>query len=177
MSTDATTIPPKSSGILRSLWDLASPPAFTPRLANVEGVCYSDRPGGGVAPLADIYLPDGRGPHPSVLLIHGGGFVIGSRHMKPVRYLATRLCEAGIAATAIDYRLIFRGGRLAEALADVDAAARWWNAASECYGIDPKRTAVAGFSAGATLAVLAAAAAPNALTALSVSSVCTTSRI
>ncbi|CAG0968296.1 Monoacylglycerol lipase [Myxococcaceae bacterium] len=161
MLTDATIAPPKSSGILRSLYQLASPPAFDPRPAHVEGVRYGDRRGAGVAPLADVYLPDGRGPHASVLLIHGGGFVIGSRRMKPVRYLATRLCEAGIAAAAIDYRLIFRGGRLAEALADVDAAARWWRATSASYGIDPDRIAVAGLSAGATLAVLAAAAAPE----------------
>ena len=161
MQTDITPLPPRSSGILRSLWNLASPPAFTARLAQAEGVRYADRPGGGVPPLVDVYLPDEPGPHASVLVIHGGGFVIGSRRMKPVRYLATRLCEAGIAAAVIDYRLIFRGGRLGEALADVDAAARWWNAASESYGIDPQRTVVAGFSAGATLALLAAAAAPG----------------
>jgi len=152
---------PPSTGILRALWNLAAPPAFTPRPANVEGVRYAERDGRGIAPLADIYLPDGRGPHPSMILIHGGGFVIGSRRMKPVRYLATRLCETGIAAMAIDYRLIFRGGRLAEALADVDAASRWWQEASERFGIDPKRTAIAGFSAGATLALLHAADAPE----------------
>jgi len=161
MPTDATTAAPRSSGLLRSVWSLAAPPTFTPWPAKAEAVRYSDRSGGGVAPLADIYVPGGSGPHASVLVIHGGGFVIGSRRMKPVRYLATRLCEAGIAAVAIDYRLIFRGGRLAEALADVDAAARWWSTASESYGIDPKRTAVAGFSAGATLATLSAAEAPE----------------
>lgn len=161
MQTDSTTVAPKSSGIVRALWTLASPPNFTPRRADLEGVRYSDRAAGGIAPLADVYLPEGGGPHASVLVIHGGGFVIGSRRMKPVRYLATRLCEAGIATAAIDYRMIFRGGRLAEALADVDAAARWWSGASEAYGIDPHRTAVAGFSAGATLALLAAAASPE----------------
>jgi len=81
--------------------------------------------------------------------------------MKPVRYLATRLAEAGIAAIAVDYRMIFRGGRLDEALADVDAAARWWLDAGERFQLDPTRVSIAGFSAGATLALLQAAAAPE----------------
>jgi acetyl esterase/lipase len=113
----------------------------------------------GIAPLADVYLPDTAGPHPSVLLVHGGGFVIGSRRMNGVRFLATRLAEAGIASAAIDYRMIFRGGRLEEALADVDAAARWWLGAHERFELDPARVAIAGLSAGATLALLHAATA------------------
>lgn len=153
--------PPASTGILRGLWMLAQPPAFAPRAPHAAAERFHAERARGIPPLADVYLPDAPGPHASVLIVHGGGFVVGSRRMKPVRYLATRLAEAGVAAAAIDYRLIFRGGRLQEALADVDAAARWWLGASERFGLDPARVSIAGFSAGATLALLQAAAAPE----------------
>lgn len=81
--------------------------------------------------------------------------------MKPVRYLAMRLADAGFASVAIDYRMIFRGGRIEEALADVDAAARWWIDAQERFALDRSRIAVVGFSAGATLALLHAAQVPD----------------
>lgn len=153
--------PPKSRGIAQALWSLAQPPAFDARPPHVEAARFRAAPRRGVAPLIDVYLPNGAGPHASVLIIHGGGFVVGSRRMKPVRYLAKRLCEAGIAAAALDYRMIFRGGRLEEALSDVAAASAWWREASDRFGLDRQRISVAGFSAGATLALLHAAAAPD----------------
>jgi acetyl esterase/lipase len=109
----------------------------------------------GIAPLADIYLP--AQPHgASVLLVHGGGFVIGSRRMKPMRYLAAQLVANDIAVCAVDYRMIFRGGRLDEAVEDVcDALQFWWTRARE-HGLDPDRIAMLGLSAGASLALLAA---------------------
>lgn len=148
-------------GIVRALWNLAQPAAFEARRPHAAAERFRTTSAPGIAPLADVYLPDAAGPHPSVLIVHGGGFVIGSRRMKPVRYLATRLAEAGFASAAIDYRLIFRGGRIDEALADVDDAARWWLDRSERFGLDPSRVAIAGFSAGATLALLQAARVPE----------------
>ena len=145
---------PPSRGILRAIWTLAQPPAFTPRSPDFEAVRYRATAARGVAPLIDVYLPDGKGPHPSLLIVHGGGFVIGSRRMKPVRYLATRLCDAGIAVGALDYRLIFRGGRLEEALDDVASAAAWWRKQIDAFSLDRERVSIAGFSAGATLALL-----------------------
>ncbi len=158
MSDHVEALPP-SKGILRALWTLAQPPAFTPRAPDFEAVRYRATSARGVAPLIDIYLPDGKGPHPSLLIVHGGGFVIGSRRMKPVRYLATRACEAGIAVGALDYRLIFRGGRLDEALDDVAQAAGWWREQCAAFSLDRGRISIAGFSAGATLALLQAARA------------------
>jgi acetyl esterase/lipase len=110
---------------------------------------------GAVAPLADIYVPP-RATGASALLVHGGGFVIGSRHMKPMRYLAARLVGAGIAVCAIDYRMIFRGGRLAEATDDVHDAFEFWSARTPAHGLDPRAITLVGLSAGASLALLAA---------------------
>jgi len=109
----------------------------------------------GIEPHADIYLPaEPNGS--SVVLVHGGAFVIGSRRMKPIRFLSSRLCSAGIAVCAIDYRLIFRGGRIDEAVADVTDALAFWRGRAGPAGLDLDRISLLGLSAGATLAMLAA---------------------
>ncbi len=113
----------------------------------------------GIPPLADLYVP----PRPlgsSVVLVHGGAFLIGSRRMKPMRYLAARLSAAGIAVCAIDYRMIFRGGRLDEAVEDVRTAVAFWRARCPELGLAPEAISLVGLSAGGSLAMLAAAELP-----------------
>lgn len=163
------------AGILLALLDqlrLALKPATFPEARPAErGVPYRDRRVArwGAAPLADVYLPAGRGPHPSVVLVHGGGFLIGSRDMRPMRFLASHLARAGRAVASIDYRLLFRRGGLDGAIDDVAAALAWWQARAGGPGawtgagaaaggglpLDPERVSVCGLSAGATLALLA----------------------
>lgn len=111
---------------------------------------------GTIAPLADVYIPaEPNGA--SVVLVHGGAFVIGSRRMKPMRYLIAKLVEAGIAACAIDYRMLFRGGGIDESTTDVVDAFEFWAGKAASYGLDPTRISLVGLSAGATLSLLAAA--------------------
>ncbi len=148
---------PSVLGIVHSVHSLLTPLQFAPAEPTVRDEPYRPtRVGRGLPPLLDVYLPPGPGPHPSVVLVHGGGWVIGSRRMKPMRYLATLLLEAGLAVCIPEYRMVFRGGRLDEALSDVVTAIRWWLAAGERFGLDPDRVALSGLSAGATLSVLAA---------------------
>jgi acetyl esterase/lipase len=117
-------------------------------------VRYRDRSARGIAPVADLYVPRRR-TGASVVLVHGGAFVIGSRRMKPMRFLAARLHAAGIAVCAIDYRLMFRGGRLAQATDDVAEAAGFWCDRALEHDLDPDAVTMVGLSAGATLALLA----------------------
>lgn len=118
---------------------------------------------GHVAPLADIYVPrDPTGA--SVVLVHGGGFVLGSRNMKPMRYLAAQLVGAGVSVFAIDYRMIFRGGRLDESTDDVQAASEFWLAKAPQLGLDARAVSIVGLSAGGTLALLAAGRVPELAT-------------
>ena len=77
--------------------------------------------------------------------------------MPPILYLASRLVRSGVAVMAIDYRMIFRGGRLEEATDDVRAAFSFWTARTARYGLDPSRVSLVGLSAGATLSMLVAA--------------------
>lgn len=145
------------AGVLRSLRSLRGEPteAIAPAATGVRYRAHASR---GIEPLADLYLP-ANPSGASVVLVHGGGFVIGSRTMKPMRLLAARLSRARIAVCAIDYRMIFRGGRLAEALDDVAAAHEFWGERASGYGLDPARISMIGLSAGGTLAMLAAARA------------------
>lgn len=148
--------PPRLTGVAKAVWTLLQPANFEAAAPKLRAHAYR-RPTRGIPPRVDAYLPDGDGPHPSVIITHGGGFVIGSRDMKPVRYLATRLVEAGYAVAAYDYRMIFRGGRLREALDDTAAVAAWWRLQADGLALDPQRISLAGFSAGATLSLLHAA--------------------
>ncbi|HEY5948056.1 MAG TPA: alpha/beta hydrolase [Kofleriaceae bacterium] len=144
--------------LLSSLRSLRGAPGVTIVRPTHAALRYRDGvlPRGTIAPLADVYVP----PNPngaSVVLVHGGGFVIGSRRMKPMRYLTAQLYAAGIAVCAIDYRMIFRGGRIDEATTDVHDGFEFWSRTTESLGLDPRRISMVGLSAGATLAFLAAA--------------------
>lgn len=144
--------------VLRSLRSLRGDPATADVVPTAAAVPYRIGPSrrGDIAPLADIYVP-GAANGASVVLVHGGGFVIGSRTMKAMRYLVAQLTSAGIAVCAIDYRMIFRGGGLDEATADVCDAFAFWSARAPAYGLDATAISFVGLSAGATLALLAAA--------------------
>ena len=107
---------------------------------------------GGVDRLADVYLPEGEGPFPAVLFLHGGGWRFGDRRLAPdlARFFARR----GYVAVSIDYRLsdeaVFPAG-----VSDVVTAIRWMKAHASDYRIDPARIGLLGSSAGAHLAMLA----------------------
>src|SRR5688500_2647916 len=76
--------------------------------------------------------------------------------MLPMRFLAPRLAAAGIAVCSVDYRLIFRGGRLTEAVDDVRAALAYWRTRATQLGLDGDVSLI-GLSAGATLSLRVAA--------------------
>jgi len=161
-----TTAPPdpdpRTGGLLHALSILMSPARFEALEPTHGAVPYADGSRRGVAPLCDVYLPSKSAPYPSVVVVHGGGFVIGHRRMKPVRLIATRLCQAGFAVCSVDYRLLLRGGGLDAQVEDVSAAAAFWRASSSRFGCDPERISMLGFSAGASLMILHAAASEHA---------------
>jgi acetyl esterase len=144
--------------LVEALWSLRGARFFEEAVPAERDVAYRSTSPRGIAPLADVYLPEAAArTGASVVLVHGGGFVIGSRRMPPILYLASRLVRAGVAVMAIDYRMIFRGGRLDEATDDVRAAMAFWSKRASRDGLDPGRVSLVGLSAGATLAMLVAA--------------------
>ncbi len=53
--------------------------------------------------LLDLHVPDGAGPFPAAILVHGGGFDEGSKSTN-MRPLFEPLANAGFAWFSIDYR-------------------------------------------------------------------------
>jgi acetyl esterase/lipase len=103
--------------------------------------------------LADVYRPQGAGPFPSVLLIHGGAWKRGDREQ--VERLATRIAARGYLVVNTTYRLVPQWIYPAQ-LEDVQQALRWMHGpAGAAQGIDARRIATYGYSAGGHLAALA----------------------
>lgn len=113
-------------------------------------VRYADHRSG----VAELHLPSGPGPHPVVVLIHGGSWRDGfdRRVMRPV---AHDLRRRGWAAWNIEYRRIGgSGGGWPETFDDVAAAVDAIAGAEE--PLDPERVVLLGHSAGGQLALWAA---------------------
>ncbi len=97
---------------------------------------------------ADIAVPQGSGPFPVVLYIHGGAWTLGSpaTHRKLIKQFA----EAGYLTIAPDYRLApenpFPAG-----FDDCVFTAHWAAENANHYGGDASRMAMGGDSAGGNL--------------------------
>ena len=106
------------------------------------------RPGGRPV-LLDLHVPDGAGPFPAAILVHGGGFDEGSKSAN-TRPLFGVLADAGFAWFSIDYRLA-PAAKLPEAFEDLQSAVRWVKANAAKYQVDVSRIALIGESAGGFL--------------------------
>ena len=97
----------------------------------------------------DLYVPGVDAPAPLVVYIHGGAFRAGDKaEHPPLEYLAE-----GYALAAINYRLSQHALFPAQ-IEDCKAAVRWLRAHAKEYGLDPRRVAVGGSSAGGHLAAM-----------------------
>ncbi len=103
---------------------------------------------------ARLYAPSTDSGLPVLLYLHGGGFVIGDleTHDSLCRQLALR---SGGAVVALDYRLAPEHP-FPQAVDDSWAAMRWLAEHGAALGLDGRRLAVGGDSAGGTLAAVAA---------------------
>lgn len=111
--------------------------------------------GGGRDLRCDVYTPEDVAPDaPAVLMIHGGGWRAGDRSSLRERSIA--LARHGFVCVASEYRLSGES-RWPAHIHDTKAVIRWMRASAGDLGIDPDRIAAQGFSAGAHLALLAAA--------------------
>ena len=108
----------------------------------------------GHALLLDLHVPDGPGPFPAAILVHGGGFDAGSRatNMSPT---FQPLADAGFAWFSIDYRMAPQF-RFAEAREDMDGAIKWVKANARTYRVNPAKIVISGESAGGFLVNYAA---------------------
>lgn len=111
--------------------------------------------------LLDVYLPpdEGRGALPTIVLVHGGGFISGSRN--DMASTAKSYARRGFVVANIDYRLdpdattsVDRYLQAATAAIDDGMeAARWLKANASIFRIDTSRIAFVGSSAGGAVAL------------------------
>jgi len=138
-------------------------PASTPTPPEIGAIrnITADGPGGPI-PLR-VYRPAGATagtPLPALVYFHGGGWVIGDldTHDVQCRQLTA---EAGITVVAVDYRLAPEH-KFPAAVDDAWAATRWVAEHGSELGVDARRLAVAGDSAGGNLAAVVALLARDA---------------
>jgi len=97
----------------------------------------------------DASIPDGAGPFPAAVLVHGGGWVAGDKQ-EYITYIFEPLSKAGFAWFSINYRLAPQYKFPAPA-DDVLQAIRYVRENARKYNIDAKRIALIGESAGGHL--------------------------
>jgi len=126
-------------------------------LERVEDLAIPARDGAALP--ARLYAP-AAGQLPVLLYFHGGGFTIGSiaTHDILCRELARR---AGCAVVSLGYRLAPEH-RFPKAVNDAWDALAWLAREAGALGLDGKRLAVGGDSAGGTLATVCAILARDA---------------
>ena len=127
-----------------------------PAVGSVQALTTS----GGV-PLR-LYKPlsAAAGPLPVLVYFHGGGWTMGDLDTHDV--LCRQLCQgAGVAVVSVDYRM-GPEHRFPAAVDDSIAATHWVRAQASALGLDAKRVAVGGDSAGGNLSAVVALALRDA---------------
>ncbi len=109
---------------------------------------------GGVPLTLDASIPEGKGPFPTVIIVHGGGWEAGTKRTY-VTPLFEPLTKAGFAWFTINYRLAPQH-RFPAAVEDVEQAVRWVKQHARQYRVDTGRIALMGESAGGHLVALVA---------------------
>ena len=108
----------------------------------------------------DLWLPAGPGPHPVVLMVHGGCWQSSITDRTIMDWIAADLRAAGVAVWNIDYRGVDRpGGGYPGTFTDAAAAADALRLHARRYRLDLRHVVTVGHSAGGHLALWLAARA------------------
>ncbi len=108
--------------------------------------------------VGDLWLPEGAGPFPIVLMVHGGCWDSRVANLTIMSYAAEDLRRRGFAVWNIEYRGVDQaGGGYPGTFADVAAAADALAGFAPTYHLDLTRLVALGHSAGGHLALWLAA--------------------
>src|SRR5215467_10332817 len=116
---------------------------------HAEDVEYLRTPEGGL--LARLYRPEGQGPFPAVLEVHGGAWTAGDRFNNVA--IAERLADRGIVVLSIDFRMP-PAARYPETVADVNFGIRFLKANAERFSTRAELVGGLGTSSGGHLLLL-----------------------
>lgn len=104
--------------------------------------------------VVDLWLPDGRAPRPTVLMVHGGCWRSDVARRTIMNWIADDLRRRGIAVWNIEYRGVDRpGGGYPGTFLDAGAAADALRDHAEAHRLDLSRLVAVGHSAGGHLAL------------------------
>ncbi len=109
--------------------------------------------------LLDLYIPEGEGKMPTIINIHGGGWVYGDK-TNEYAFHGSRLATQGFVVVNPNYRLAPKNPHPAQ-LEDIFAVFRWVSENAEKYNIDTENIFLEGDSAGAQLSALVACILTN----------------
>lgn len=113
--------------------------------------------GGGPLQFGDLRLPQGRGPHPVVIVIHGGCWY-SEYDLKHIAAFSAALTRMGVATWSLEYRRIGdAGGGWPGTFEDVARGADYLRVLAGTYPLDLRRVVAVGHSAGGQLALWLAA--------------------
>lgn len=141
--TDVAMIPERRRAI-----DLSSINTNLPPLGAVhESVTLRERDG--TALTAEVYVPRGTGPFPTMLWIHGGAWCVWGP--ADVRRTAMQIAAGGTVVISLDYGLAPERP-FPWAVEDAIYGARWAARNASKYNGEDGRLAIGGDSCGATLA-------------------------
>jgi acetyl esterase/lipase len=101
----------------------------------------------------DLYLPEGDGPFPLVIMVHGGGFMFGDKADGMGLTGVDQLLAKGYAVSSINYRLSGEATYPAQ-IYDAKAAVRFLRANAEKYNLNADKFGAWGASAGGNLVAL-----------------------
>ena len=139
-----------SSGPLMTPQDLASLPSRAPDRRVAYGADSSQ--------YGELRVPTGTGPHPVVVLIHGGCFKAAYATARDLAPMGDALKDGGIATWNVEYRRLGQpGSGWPGTYLDIGRAVDHLRALAREYPLDLGRVVIVGHSAGGHLAMWAAA--------------------
>ena len=114
-----------------------------------ERIAYGSDP----LQFGELRVPEGPGPHPVAIVIHGG-FWRAAYNLDHISHLCVALNKAGIATWSLEYRRIGNpGGGWRGTFDDVAAGSDYLKTIAAKYKLDLSHVAVIGHSAGGQLAL------------------------
>ncbi|MEM7116318.1 MAG: alpha/beta hydrolase [Chloroflexota bacterium] len=106
--------------------------------------------------FGDLFLPNGNGPHPVLLMLHGGCWR-AQYGLEPMGQLARAVANRGLAVWSLEYRRLGNGGGWPNTFLDVANGADKLRELADGHNLDLSKVVVTGHSAGGHLALWSAA--------------------
>ena len=93
----------------------------------------------------EVYIPEGKGPFPGVVVVHGGGW--DSRDFEDMNSVSKSLASHGFVVYNINYRLAPKHRHPAP-IEDLKTALAYFKKNADKFKLDPKRIGLWGYSSG-----------------------------